>query len=89
MSSGITDVLGSFSVNQLRDLAFAMGSRGVEVPKRNLGREELLGLLKHKKTDASLALFAHRIEAISPYKHLFVYCKRQANHILAAAEVLC
>lgn len=73
MSSGITDVLGSFSVNQLRDLAFAMGSRGMELPKRNLGKEELLGLFRHKKTDAALALFAHRIEAISPYKHLFVY----------------
>jgi hypothetical protein len=73
MSSGITAVLGSFSVNQLRDLALAMGSRGLELPRRNLGKEELLGLLKNKKTDASLALFAHRIEAITPYKHLFVY----------------
>jgi hypothetical protein len=73
MSSGITDVLGSFSLTQLRDLAFAMGSRGMEPPKRNLGREELLGFLKSKKTDAALALFAHRIEAVTPYKHLFLY----------------
>jgi hypothetical protein len=73
MSLGITAVLGSFSVNQLRDLAFAMGSRGVELPKHNLGKEELLGLFEHKKKDAALALFAHRIEAITPYKHLFVY----------------
>lgn len=73
MSSGITDILGSFSLHQLRDLAFAMGSHGVQVPKQSLAKEELLGLLQHKKTDAALALFAHRIEAITPYKHLFVY----------------
>lgn len=73
MSAGIADVLGSFSLNQLRDLALAMGSRGVEPPKRNLGKEELLAFFKNKKTDANLALFAHRIEAITPYKHLFLY----------------
>src|ERR1700690_3907658 len=73
MSAGIADVLGSFSVNQLRDLAFAMGSRGVEPPKRNLGKEELLAFFENKKTDANLPLFAHRIEAITPYKHLFLY----------------
>jgi hypothetical protein len=73
MSSGITDVIGSFSLTQLRDLAFAMGSRGIEPPKRNLGREELLAFFKNKKTDVTLALFAHRIEAITPYKHLFLY----------------
>src|ERR1700734_4004663 len=73
MSSGITDVIGSFSLTQLRDLAFAMGSRGIEPPKRNLGREELLAFFKNKKTDVTLALFDHRIEAITPYKHLFLY----------------
>jgi len=73
MNSGIADVLGSFSVAQLRDLAFAMGSRGVELPKQNLSKEELLALLKRRTTDAALALFAHRIEAVTPYKHLFVY----------------
>ena len=73
MSAGMEDVLGSFSVNQLRDLVFAMGSRGLEPPKRNLGKEELLAFFKNKKTDANLPLFAHRIEAITPYKHLFLY----------------
>jgi len=73
MSAGIADVIGSFSVNQLRDLASAIGSRGAEPPKRNLDKAELLAFFKNKKTDASLALFAHRIEAITPYKHLFLY----------------
>jgi hypothetical protein len=73
MSSGITDILGSFSVNQLRELAFAMGSRGVEAPKQSLGKEQLLGLLEKKKTDEHLSLFTHRIEAIIPYKHVFLY----------------
>jgi len=73
MSPGLTEMLGSFSVNQLRDLAFAMGSHGVQVPKQSMGKEELLGLLQKKQADAGLALFAHRIETITPYKHLFVY----------------
>jgi hypothetical protein len=73
MSAGITEVLGSFSSSQLRDLAFAMGSHGVKLPKQSLGKEELLGLLREKKADTTLALFAHRIETITPYKHLFVY----------------
>ena len=73
MSSGIADILGSFSVNQLRALAFAMGSHGVEIPKQSVGKEELLGLFQNKKADTALALFAHRIETITPYKHLFVY----------------
>jgi hypothetical protein len=73
MSAGITEVLGSFSVNQLRDLVFAMGSRGVEPPKRNLGKEELLSFFKNRKNDTNLSLFAHRIEAVTPYKHLYLY----------------
>ncbi|MBS1851775.1 MAG: hypothetical protein JST79_12740 [Acidobacteria bacterium] len=73
MSSGIKEILESFSVNQLRDLAFAMGAHGVDIPKRSLGRNELLRSLENKKADVTLALFAHRIEAITPYKHLFVY----------------
>lgn len=73
MSSGITDILGSFSTNQLRDLALAMESRGMEIPKRSLAKEALLELLGTKGSDSTLALFAHRIEAVTPYKHLFVY----------------
>jgi hypothetical protein len=73
MTSGITDVLSSFSASQLRDLAFAMSSRGVEIRTQNLTREALLAQLKGKASDASLPLFAHRIEAITPYKHLFIY----------------
>lgn len=73
MNSGLVDILGSFSVNQLRDLAFAMSSRGVVLPKHNAGKELLLEALKAKATDAALEVFAHRVEAVTPYKHLFVY----------------
>jgi hypothetical protein len=62
VSSGITDIL-----------ALAMGSRGVAAPKRAFGKEQLLALFANKKTDETLSLFTHRIEAITPYKHLFVY----------------
>src|SRR4051812_38984071 len=73
MMSGITDVLSTFSASQLRDLALAMGSKGVEIPTQKLTRDALLAQLKGKASDASLSLFAHRIEAITPYKHLFIY----------------
>lgn len=73
MTSGITDVLASFSASQLRDLALAMSSRGVEIPTQKLTREALLAQLKGKASNASLSLFAHRIETITPYKHLFIY----------------
>jgi hypothetical protein len=73
MSGSITDILSSFSTNQLRDLALAMGARGVPLPKATLGKDELLSLLKSRKNNKTLALFAHRIEAVTPYKHLFVY----------------
>ena len=86
MSSGISDVLGSFSLSQLRDLAVAMGSRGVEPPKHNLGKSELLAFLKNKKSDAALALFAHRIEAITPYKHLFLYSLDASKFSLPKAK---
>src|SRR5690242_15292093 len=87
MSSGLADdVLGSFSVNQLRDLASAMGSRGVEPPKRNLGKKELLAFFRNKKTDAALTLFAHRIEAITPYKHLFLYSLDPAKFSFSKAK---
>lgn len=73
MTSGITDILGSFSVNQLRDLAFAMASHGIEAPRQSASRDDLLDLFKRKKSDSALTTFAHKIEAVSPYKHLFVY----------------
>jgi hypothetical protein len=73
MMSGVTDVLSTFSASQLRDLALAMNSRGVEIPTQGLTRERLLAELEGKASDQSLSLFAHRIEAITPYKHLFVY----------------
>jgi hypothetical protein len=88
MGAGITDIIGSFSSSQLRDLAFAMGSHGVKPPKQSLGKEELLGLLREKNTDASLALFAHRIETITPYKHLFVYSLDATKFSFSKIKVL-
>src|SRR5579872_1594908 len=73
MTSEVVNIVGSFSVSQLRDLAFAMSSHGIEIPKQNASKDDLLALFKRRYADATLALFAHRIEAISPYKHLFVY----------------
>ena len=73
MPSSVENLLGSFSTVQLRDLAFAMSSRGVPLPKASLSKEQLLAELRAKAADAFLALFAHRIEAVTPYKHLFVY----------------
>jgi hypothetical protein len=73
MTSGITDILGSFSVSQLRDLAFAMTSHGIEAPRQGASKDDLLEMFKRKKSDAALTTFAHKIEAVSPYKHLFVY----------------
>ncbi|MGJ5814875.1 hypothetical protein [Paludibaculum fermentans] len=70
----ITEVLKSFSSTQLRDLAFAMNSRGgVEIPAQRLSKEALFTLLNERSTDPTLSLFAHRIETVTPYKHLFVY----------------
>src|ERR1041385_4574040 len=69
----ITEVLKSFSTTQLRDLAFAMNSRGVEIPVQRLTKEALFAKLNERATDDALSLFAHRIETITPYKHLFVY----------------
>lgn len=73
MSVETTELLKTFSVNQLRDLATAMSARGVELSTRNLGQSEILLLLESKESDPFLALYAHRIEAVTPYKHLFVY----------------
>jgi hypothetical protein len=73
MGAAINQVLETFSVDQLRDLAFAMSSRGVATPKAAMGRDALLELLATKSGDSQLALYAHRIEAVTPYKHLYLY----------------
>jgi hypothetical protein len=85
MSSEISDILASFSSNQLRDLALAMGSHGVATPKASLTKEGLIALLGNKKSDPTLALFAHRIEAVTPYKHLFVYSLEATDLSLSKA----
>ena len=38
-----------------------------------MGRDALLELLATKSGDSQLALYAHRIEAVTPYKHLYLY----------------
>ena len=73
MSAALDQVLESFSVDQLRDLAFAMSSQGIAAPKAAMGRDALLELLSTRSADSKLALFAHRIEAVTPYKHLYLY----------------
>ena len=47
--SAIVDVLSSFSASQLRDLALAMSSRGVEIPTQRLTREALFAQLKGER----------------------------------------
>ena len=73
MGAAIDQVLESFSIGQLRDLAFAMSSHGMATPKAAMGRDALLELLSTKSSDSLLALYAHRIEAITPYKHVYLY----------------
>jgi hypothetical protein len=86
MSTAINDVLASFSISQLRDLAFAMSSRGLKPPKSTADRKALLDLLHRKASDANLVLYAHRIEAVTPYKHLYLYSLRGGPTRLSALK---
>ena len=68
MNSGVTDLIDSFSTSELRDLAVALSSRsgGTILPPQRADKQALLALLRKSKDSADLAIFAHRIEAITP-----------------------
>jgi hypothetical protein len=51
-----------------------------------MGRDALLHLLGTRKTDANLALYAHRIEAVTPYKHIYIYSVGTAGPSYLAAK---
>ncbi|HWA95679.1 MAG TPA: hypothetical protein VG844_13840 [Terracidiphilus sp.] len=73
MDKLLNTLLDSFSVNQLRELALALVASGLEPPRATMNRDALLELIKTKSSDSHLALYAHRVEAVTPYKHLYLY----------------
>ncbi len=72
MSAGISSILETFSQNQLRDLEHSLAAHGVSLPP-SAGREALISTLESRASDRRLRVYAHRIEAVTPYKHLYVY----------------
>lgn len=67
----LEQILAALTVPQLHDVAYALGKSG-DV-QHGATKDEVIASLQTKVDPKQLALMAHRAEALSPYKHSFLF----------------
>ena len=71
----VRDILEGFTIPQLQ--ALQLSTRRSGEPQLNLNKERLIAILRGGTELEGLALAAHRLEAVSPYKHVYLCAIRK------------